>query len=89
MAKKKKNRNSSQYGSTDVQERDDKLELNGVVVEALPGTLFRVKVNEGHEVLCTLSGKLRQNHIMIILGDKVVVEVSPYDTSRGRICWRR
>lgn len=70
-------------------ERDDKLSLKGVVEDSLPGTLFKIKLIEGGAtVLATLSGKLRQNHIHILPGDHVVVEVSPYDTSRGRIAWR-
>jgi translation initiation factor IF-1 len=70
-------------------QRQDKIELNGVVIDALPGTWFKVKVDAGQEVLCTLSGKLRQNHIHILPADEVVVEVSPYDLSRGRIVWRK
>lgn len=89
MGKKKKT-NHSQSESMIEEERQDKLTLHGVVEEALPGTWFRVKVSEGGQlVLCTLSGKLRQNHIMILPGDQVTIEVSPYDTSRGRVCWRR
>lgn len=88
MAKNKKKVNS-QYGSTvEEQDRQDRLELQGLVEEALPGTWFKVKVDGGLVVLCTLSGKLRQNHIHILPGDKVMIEVSPYDTSRGRVCWR-
>ena len=88
MAKNKKKVNS-QSESTEEVGRQDKLELYGVVTDALPGTWFKVKVEEGFEVLATLSGKLRQNHIHVLPGDNVVVEVSPYDTSRGRICWRK
>ena len=80
---KKKNRESTPI------EREDSLELLGVVEEALPGTLFKVKTTTGQTVLATLSGKLRQNHIVILPGDDVVVEVSIYDTTRGRIKWRR
>lgn len=69
-------------------ERDDKLELQGFVEEALPGTWFKVRTHEDVIVLCTLSGKLRQNHIHVLPGDRVTIEVSPYDTSRGRISWR-
>jgi translation initiation factor IF-1 len=88
MAKNKKNRNSQQE-STHAQERDDRMPLNGVVDEALPGTWFSITVEGGAKVLATLSGKLRQNHIHILPGDNVVVEVSPYDLTRGRICWRK
>ena len=84
----KNNKINSQLESQ--TERQDKIELEGVVVDALPGTWFKVKVNNGGaEVLATLSGKLRQNHIHILPGDQVTVEVSPYDMSRGRISWRR
>lgn len=69
-------------------DRDDKIELNGIVEDAMPGTLFKVKCENNHEVIATLAGKLRQNHIRILPGDKVVVEVSPYDLSRGRVTWR-
>lgn len=72
-----------------MNDRDDRMELNGRVVESLPGTLFEIKTSTGQIVLATLSGKLRQNHIMVLPGDEVVVEVSPYDPSRGRITWRR
>jgi len=87
MAKNNK-RINSQLGSTVEEARQDKIELNGVVVDALPGTWFKVRVEGDQEVLCTLSGKLRQNHIHILPADQVVVEVSPYDLSRGRIMWR-
>ena len=73
----------------EMNDRDDRMELNGRVVESLPGTLFEIKTSTGQTVLATLSGKLRQNHIMVLPGDEVVVEVSPYDPSRGRITWRR
>ena len=86
MAKKKNG--SSQSRSTVVAEREDKIELRGLVTESLPGTWFKVRVDGGSEVLATLSGKLRQNHIMILPGDNVTVEVSPYDLTRGRISWR-
>lgn len=83
---KNRDRNNSPMNK---DERDDKLILNGIVEEALPGTWFRIKVTTGDVlVLATLSGKMRQNHIQILPGDKVTVEVSPYDTSRGRITRR-
>lgn len=87
MVKKKKNAGNN--GHIEPTEREDRLELHGVVEEALPGTLFKVKIEGGNIVLSTLSGKLRQNHIHILPGDQVVVEVSPYDPSRGRIVWRK
>ena len=80
----KKNRDKEQK-----IDRDDGMELQGTVLEALPGTLFSVMTTTGNKVLATLSGKLRQNHIVILPGDSVSVVVSPYDTSRGRITWRK
>ncbi len=61
---------------------------NGVVVEALPSTNFRVKLDDGQEILCHLAGKLRMFRIKILPGDKVTVEISPYDEKRGRIVYR-
>ena len=85
--KNKKNHNSR--GGFEAEEpRQDKIELEGTVVDSLPGTWFKVEIAGGNHVLATLSGKLRQNHIMILVGDKVKVEVSPYDLTRGRVCWR-
>lgn len=68
--------------------RDDKIAVEGTVVEALPGTQFRVKLDTGHEVLAYLSGKMRKYYIRILLGDRVRVELSPYDLTRGRIVYR-
>ncbi|MEY4096949.1 MAG: hypothetical protein RLZZ102_636 [Pseudomonadota bacterium] len=73
----------------DMNDREDRMELIGKVVESLPGTLFEVKTTTGQTVLATLSGKMRQNHIMVLPGDEVIIEVSPYDTTRGRIMRRR
>ena len=67
---------------------EDKIRAEGVVVEALPGTQFRVRLDNGHEVLAYLSGKMRKYYIRILLGDKVRVEMSPYDLTRGRIVYR-
>ena len=67
---------------------DDKIKVEGTVVEALPGTQFRVRLDNGHEVLAYLSGKMRKYYIRILLGDRVAVEMSPYDLSRGRITFR-
>ncbi len=85
--KNKKNHNSRK-GSEVEEPRQDKVEFDGTVVDSLPGTWFRVEVAGGVKILATLSGKLRQNHIMILIGDKVKVETSVYDLSRGRIAWR-
>lgn len=68
---------------------EDKIKMDGVVVEALPGTQFRVKLDNGHEVLAYLSGKMRKYYIRILLGDRVAVEMSPYDLTRGRITFRQ
>lgn len=68
--------------------KDDKIEVEGTVVEALPNTQFMVELENGHQVLAYLSGKMRKFYIRILLGDKVKVEMSMYDTSRGRIIYR-
>jgi translation initiation factor IF-1 len=62
--------------------------VEGVVVEALPNAMFRVELDNGHKVLAHISGKMRMNYIKILPGDRVTVEVSPYDWSRGRITYR-
>ena len=68
--------------------KEDVIEVEGIVVETLPNTNFKVKLDNGHELLAHISGKLRMNYIKILPGDKVRVELSPYDLSRGRITWR-
>ena len=68
--------------------KQDMLELEGVVVEALPNATFQVQLENGHQILAVISGKLRTNFIKILPGDKVTVEMSPYDLSKGRITWR-
>lgn len=68
--------------------KDDKLVLEGKIVEALPNTTFRVELDNGHEVLAYLSGKMRKHYIRVLLGDSVRVELSPYDLTRGRIVYR-
>ena len=68
--------------------KEDVIEIEGTVVEALPNTNFKVRLENGHEVLAHISGKLRMNYIKILSGDKVKLELSPYDLSRGRIVWR-
>jgi translation initiation factor IF-1 len=72
-----------------VAKEEDKIQVEGTVVEALPGTQFRVRLDSGHEVLAYLSGKMRKYYIRILLGDKVRVEMSPYDLTRGRIVYRQ
>jgi translation initiation factor IF-1 len=68
--------------------KEEKIEVEGTVIEALPGTQFRVELDNGHEVLAYLSGKMRKYYIRILLGDRVRVEISPYDLTRGRITYR-
>ena len=68
--------------------KDDVIELDGKVVEALPNAMFRVELPSGHQIIAHISGKMRQNFIRIYPGDKVTVELSPYDLTRGRITWR-
>ena len=68
--------------------KEDVIEIEGTVVEALPNTNFKVRLDNGHEILAHISGKLRMNYIKILPGDKVKLELSPYDLSRGRIVWR-
>jgi translation initiation factor IF-1 len=67
---------------------EDKIQVEGLVIEALPGTQFRVRLDNGHVVLAYLSGKMRKYYIRILLGDRVKVDMSPYDLSRGRITYR-
>ncbi len=68
--------------------KDDVIELEGTVVESLPNTSFRVDIGNGHTILAHISGKIRMNFIRILPGDKVTVQMSPYDLTRGRITWR-
>jgi len=68
--------------------KEDVIEVEGVVVEALPNTNFKVELENGHQVLAHISGKLRMNYIKILPGDRVKLELSPYDLNRGRITWR-
>ncbi len=69
--------------------KKDVIELEGVVLETLPNAMFKVKLENGHELLCHISGKLRMNFIRILEGDTVTVDMSPYDLTRGRITWRK
>ena len=68
--------------------KEDVIEIEGTVVEALPSAQFKVELPNGHQILAHISGKLRMNFIRILPGDKVKVELSPYDLTRGRIIWR-
>ncbi len=68
--------------------KEDVIEVEGVVVEAMPNAMFKVELENGHQLLAHISGKLRMNFIRILPGDKVTVEMSPYDLTKGRITWR-
>jgi len=68
--------------------KEDIIEMSGEVVEKLPNAMFKVRLDNGHELLCTISGKMRKYYIRILPGDRVTVEISPYDLSRGRISYR-
>ena len=68
--------------------KEDVIEIEGTVVEALPSAQFKVELPNGHQILAHISGKLRMNFIRILPGDKVTVEMSPYDLTKGRIAWR-
>ncbi|MBP0979103.1 MAG: translation initiation factor IF-1 [Oscillospiraceae bacterium] len=68
--------------------KEDMIELEGEVVEVLPNAQFKVELQNGHRILAHISGKLRMNFIKILAGDKVTVEMSPYDLTKGRITWR-
>ncbi|TDM14102.1 translation initiation factor IF-1 [Macrococcus bovicus] len=68
--------------------KQDVIELEGTVLDTLPNTMFKVELENGHEILAHVSGKIRMNYIRILPGDKVTVEMSPYDLTRGRITYR-
>ncbi|HHY99687.1 MAG TPA: translation initiation factor IF-1 [Sedimentibacter sp.] len=69
--------------------KKDVIEVEGKVLEALPNAMFTVELQNGHQILAHISGKLRMNYIKILPGDTVAVELSPYDLTRGRITWRK
>ena len=68
--------------------KKDVIELEGTILDALPNAMFKVKLENDHEIIAHISGKLRMNFIRILPGDKVTIELSPYDLSKGRIIWR-
>ena len=68
--------------------KEDVIEIEGIVVEKLPNAMFKVELENGHQVLAHISGKLRKNFIRILPGDKVTMEMSPYNLTKGRITWR-
>ena len=76
------------YSRAKVAAKEEKIEIEGEVVEALPSTMFRVQLDNGHSVLARISGKMRKHYIRILPGDRVTVELSPYDLTRGRITFR-
>lgn len=67
---------------------DDKIRVDGVITEALPGTQFKVELDNGHVIIAYLAGKMRKYYIRVLLGDRVTIEMSPYDMTRGRIVYR-
>ncbi|BES65899.1 translation initiation factor IF-1 [Gottschalkiaceae bacterium SANA] len=71
------------------KQKEGVIEVEGIVVEVLPNAVFRVKLENGHIVMGHVSGKLRMHYIRILAGDRVVLELSPYDLSKGRITWRK
>jgi translation initiation factor IF-1 len=82
--KKKKSERAEQVGSS----KEEAIEVEGTVVEPLPNAFFRVELSNGHKVLARVSGKIRMNFIRILPGDRVLVELSPYDLTQGRITYR-
>ncbi|MDR0197228.1 MAG: translation initiation factor IF-1 [Oscillospiraceae bacterium] len=68
--------------------KEDVIEVEGIILEALPNAMFKVELSNGHKILAHVSGKLRMNFIRILPGDRVTVEMSPYDLTKGRITWR-
>lgn len=68
--------------------KDDIIEFEGEVIDTLPNTLFKVRLDNGHEIIAHISGKMRKHYIRILTGDKVKVEMTPYDLSKGRITYR-
>jgi len=70
------------------KDKDDVIEVEGVILEALPNAMFKVELSNGHKILAHVSGRLRMNYIRILPGDKVTIEMSPYDLTKGRITWR-
>ncbi|URJ23718.1 translation initiation factor IF-1 [Blochmannia endosymbiont of Camponotus sp.] len=68
--------------------KEDSFEMHGIVLDTLPNTMFRVKLENGHTIVAHISGKIRKNYIRILTGDRVTVELTPYDLSKGRIIFR-
>jgi translation initiation factor IF-1 len=75
-------------GNAEFMAKEDHIEMEGTVIETLPNTMFRVELDNGHVVTAHISGKMRKHYIRILRGDKVTVELTPYDLSKGRITYR-
>jgi len=86
--KKKKNRGSGYGYAPESKKRDDVLELQGILEEVLPNSQYKVRLDSGQEVLAHVSGKMRINHIKVLPGDRVTIEMTPYDLTKGRITRR-
>ena len=81
-------RSSYTFRRYEYMSKADVIEIEGTVVEKLPNAMFQVELENGHQVLAHISGKLRMNYIRILPGDRVTIELSPYDLTKGRIIWR-
>ncbi len=86
--RRKKKKNPQALAAEAVEKKSDAIEVTGVVAEPLPNAMFRVELENGHVVLAHISGKMRRHFIRILRGDKVTVELSPYDLTRGRLTYR-
>ena len=84
----KSGKGKKNYRRINIMAKADVIEIEGTVVEKLPNAMFQVELENGHQVLAHISGKLRMNFIKILPGDKVTLELSPYDLTKGRIIWR-
>ena len=82
------NQARSNSGTAATVAKDDVIEFEGTISETLPNTMFRVKLENGHEIIAHISGRMRKNYIRILTGDKVKVEMTPYDLTKGRITYR-
>src|SRR5208282_720450 len=88
LARSSRQASAYQRSAEDMPKKDGAIEIEGTVVESLPNAFFRVELDNGHKVLAHISGKMRMHYIRILPDDRVVVELSPYDLSRGRIVYR-
>ncbi len=76
------------YNNEESMAKEDQIEMEGTIIETLPNTMFRVELDNGHVVTAHISGKMRKNYIRILTGDKVTIEMTPYDLTKGRIIYR-